>query len=937
MAYASISVEGGIFPSDLLDRIATGDAEGQRDGDFQSGSARLSDATQSAFSDMRAYWAAFQRRLGHSGNRTTVTRETWMVPLLETLGYKDHGNTLSLWRPAPQIDGVTYAISHRAGQAPDSTPVHIVSIEQSLDRRAEGSRRSAHATVQEFLNRAPALWGIATNGAVLRLLRDTQISSRPTYVEFDLRAMVEDNLYSEFVLLYRLLQRTRLPKGGDDPNDCLLESYYQLGIDEGGRVREHLREGVEVALEGLGNALLAHPESGALREALRDRSLDQQTYYRQLLRLIYRLLFLMVAEERKLLLAPDSPHASRQQVYQQYYGIARLRDRAERRFAEDRYIDLWEGLLQTFLVFREEDLAGPLGLSALNGELFGAFACGNLEVAGCENRHLLRAIYHLSTFKDGDTRRRVNYAGLDVEELGSVYESLLDLQPRIELDPPRFTLIGGNERKATGSYYTPPQLVRELVESALVPVMEDRLRRAGTRDEQEQALLDLRICDPACGSGHFLLAAARRVAGELARVRSGGDEPAPEAYRAALRETIRSCIYAVDRNPLAVDLCKVALWIEGFNAGLPLSFLDNHIKWGDSLVGVFDLEVLEQGIPDGAYTPVTGDDKASAGGWKKLNGQERGGQRGLLGSLPAPTADVAAEYRRLGLQEERTPYEVHAKERDYQRIRGPETDWWRDKTACDLWTAAFFLPIRTGEEMPTSGAIRDVLQHQGSHPQLVGRAVDISQKHPFFHWPLEFPDVFDRGGFDVVLGNPPWERIKLQEQEFFAQRDPEIAGAPNKAERERLIKSLPERRPVLAAEFEAAKHTAEAASKFVRLSARFPLCGRGDVNTYSIFAYLNRTLVGPGGRAGCITPSGIATDDTTKLFFADLMKRRSLASLYDFENGKIFPEVDSRYRFCLLTMTAEAGVRGSAEFAFFLHDAAELGDAGRRLALSTED
>ena len=180
---------------------------------------------------------------------------------------------------------------------------------------------------------------------------------------------------------------------------------------------------------------------------------------------------------------------------------------------------------------------------------------------------------------------------------------------------PGFALAAGSQRKETGSYYTPPELVRELIESALVPVMQDRLAAAPTREAKEQALLSLTICDPAAGSGHFLLAAARRVGRELAIVRSGEAEPAPETYRAALRDVIRHCLYAVDKNPLAVDLCKVALWIEGHAPGLPLSFLDHRIRCGDSLVGVFDLDVLKAGIPDVA---LQGADRRRQGGVQRI-------------------------------------------------------------------------------------------------------------------------------------------------------------------------------------------------------------------------------------------------------------------------------------------------------------------------------
>jgi hypothetical protein len=205
-----------------------------------------------------------------------------------------------------------------------------------------------------------------------------------------------------------------------------------------------------------------------------------------------------------------------------------------------------------------------------------------------------------------------------------------------------------------------PSLVAELIKSALVPVINERLAAADSRTAKEAALLELRVVDPASGSGHFLLAAARTIARELARVRNDGNEPSPEGYRQALRDVVRSCLYAVDKNPLAVDLCKVALWIEGYNAGMPLNFLDNHIKWGDSLVGVRDLQVLADGIPDGAYAPVAGDQKAVAASLKKQNKVEREGQLGFWSGIDVPDVQqLAQQFRALGLAEERTPYDVH--------------------------------------------------------------------------------------------------------------------------------------------------------------------------------------------------------------------------------------------------------------------------------------
>jgi N-6 DNA Methylase len=306
----------------------------------------------------------------------------------------------------------------------------------------------------------------------------------------------------------------------------------------------------------------------------------------------------------------------------------------------------------------------------------------------------------------------VNYAALGVEEFGSAYESLLDFHPLVELDPiPRFDLVTGSERKQTGSYYTPPSLVAELIKSALTPVTQDRLAGVETWETKETALLNLRVVDPASGSGHFLLAAARAIARELARVRLHGDEPSPPQFRQALRDVVRNCIYAVDKNPLAVDLCKVALWIEGYNAGLPLSFLDNHIKNGDSLVGVIDLECLADGIPDRAYAPVTGDDRAVATSIKKQNKQEREGQIGFWSGIDIPdTVELAARFRELGLAQESTPHDVHAKERAYEGLRSQGSPWWHDKVACDLWTAAFFVPLKHRENVPTTDTVRQYLR-----------------------------------------------------------------------------------------------------------------------------------------------------------------------------------------------------------------------------------
>jgi hypothetical protein len=675
MPHLAVTVEGGLISSDLLEQIAATAQEvaGQRPADFGL-DGRLSDEIQKAFSEALIYWNAFNARIARGKeSSTTITRETWVSPLLDELAF-----TLVFQRAAAAAGGGTFMISHRLGSDPAAPPVHIVSCERELDRKGDEAR-SPHSLIQDYLNRSDALWGIVTNGRTLRLLRNTVRFSKPSFIEFDLEAIFRGNIYSEFVLFYRLVHATRLPRGAGDAHECWLEKYYHQGIEQGGRVRKRLRDGVKEALEILGTGLLAHPESSGLHDKFKSGGLTKIDYYRQLLRLIYRLLFLMVAEERRLLFVRDGDNAERQDIYDRWYSIERLRRRADNRFFDDPHDDLWEGLKQTFRLFEDTAHASQLGLTALDGELFGRFACADLidteRAPGprLRNDRLLSAIWQLSTFEDTEgrrrkagVRRRVNFAGLDVEELGSVYEGLLDYHPDVTIDGERskFELIAGTERKSTGSYYTPPELVRELIKSALEPVIEDRLAKAKTRDEKERALLKLKICDPASGSGHFMLAAARRLGRELARVRSGEAEPSPADYRHAVRDVIRRCIYAVDKNPLAVDLCKVALWIEGHEPGLPLSFLDHHVKCGDSLIGVFDLDVLREGVPDDAYKSVTGDDKKVAAKIKKTNKDEK--KETLFGgSVEDDIARIADAFAAIADRRETTPDEVHAKQTAY--------------------------------------------------------------------------------------------------------------------------------------------------------------------------------------------------------------------------------------------------------------------------------
>ncbi len=756
-SFPSIRIEGGLLGPDILDQLVASDLPGQRAADFGLvGKRNLIDEIAATFADSRALWGVFQHRLEkmpESDIATTVTRDAWMIPFLGLLGYEVRYN-----QRAFEVDGQTFAISHRAAEAEDSPPIHIVGARQGLGRvPASGRPRMApHSLVQEYLNRSESLWGVVTNGKTLRLLRDCTFVRKQAYVEFEVQAILEEQRFLDFAALYRLLHRTRLPRRITDASDCLLETYYARSVEQGGRVREHLRVGVERCITLLANGFLSHTSNDELRRRVSpsctgNERITPTELYRQLLRVVYRFLFLLVSEDRGLI-SPDP-------IYREHYGVARLRRLLDQREAYTNQDDIWQSLRVLWKVFSDEKLSEFLQVAPLNGELFAPEA---IDACVIGNRNLLEAFYYLAWYREGRSSpaRRINYAALGVEELGSVYESLLEFHPHFDTsrNSPTFELIlEGRERRSTGSHYTPPELVAPLIQHALDPVLEERLSAARTPEQKERAILSLKVCDLACGSGHFLLAAARRLGKELARIRTGEDEPAPEHQREAGRDVITHCLYGVDKNPLAVELCRVALWLEGHSENKPLTFLDHRIRCGDSLVGIFDLAVLGQGIPDGAFKPVAGDDKTVAREAKKRNAHER-----AESLFQYPVAEQLKEFarrlRELDDLEEDTIEQVHAKAEAYRRIeRSPEFE--RLRNACNIWTAALFQEYSSDSavESITTEALRIMLS-TGSLPdkRLAGGVETEAAERRFFHWPLVFAEVFAGGGFDVFLGNPPF-------------------------------------------------------------------------------------------------------------------------------------------------------------------------------------
>lgn len=939
-SFPSLRIEGGLLSGEIIDKIAeaSSDIPGQKPVDFGLESNRpLIDEIASAWNDARSYWALFQKsleRLKPDDPGTTFTRDRWMVPFFSLIGYN-----LQPQRKAAGIEGASYFISHRGGLHEQAPPIHITGFRQSLDRRAESGvpRLAPHSLVQEYLNRSEELWGIVTNGFTLRLLRDSRLIRRQAYIEFDLKEIMEGDRFADFALLYRIIHATRLPKGIEDADKCLLEQYHRTTVEQGGRVREHLRGGVENALKRFGNGFLYHPKNSSFRAKVSQKEIEPFEYYQQLLRLIYRFLFLMVSEERGLI--------SDNKLYRQHYSITRVRNLAGTAAAYNEFEDLWASLQATFSLFTDESAGALLQVPPLNGDLFDPARTDTLNPLSLSNRDLLHAMWDLSMYREKDKApwRRINYAALDVEELGSVYESLLEFQPVFsDLErKPTYDLLTGTERKSTGSYYTPPELVTELIQSALVPVIQDRLKEAKTPAEKELQLLALTVCDPACGSGHFLLAAARRIGRELAIARTGDEEPSPEQMRLAVRDVITHCIYGVDKNPLAVDLCKVALWLEGHTVSKPLTFLDHRIRCGDSLVGVFDLSVLKEGIPDEAYTAMTSDDKEVTRELKKQNKKEREHRR--FADFDVSVNNITVSRQQMNAIADDNPADIRKKKELFSEFQQEGTPWCKDKTSCDLLVGTFFIGLTKehlqSQHIPTTGILRDyITSGERSNSSYVKFARQLVNKYRFFHWPLEFPEVFVKDGFDCVIGNPPWERIKLQQQEFFSTRDPSIAKAPNKATRDTLIKDLHNTNPALLIEYKEALNSAEVVSKYLRLSGRFPLTGVGDINTYAVFTELFRQLMNSYGRCGLLCPPGIASDDTNKKFFSDVIDKNSIASLIAFVNEKfIFQSVLHNFRFCALSLVGSKITIKNADFVYECQTFEDIKQKERHFTLSKEE
>lgn len=657
--FITIRSEGGLLPLDFLERVALLDQEisGLTPADYHLVEhEKINEAINRAWDRLLGCWVSFKSAMRNASEDDPLIRETrerWLLPLFDALGYGRLTTCKSI-----ELDGRNFQLSHMW----QKVPLHLVGFNVELDRRTAGvagaAKSAPHGMVQDFLNHSDDhLWAFVSNGRKLRILRDNVSLTRQAFVEFDLEGMMDGEQFSDFRVLYLLCHQSRVEQ--EKSQDFWLEQWTSSAQLSGVRVREELGKGVEEAISVLGTGFLQHPSNVELRNKLKSGKLSAQEYYRQILRTVYRLLFLFVAEDRGALLRRESSIEARN-TYADYYSTQRIREMAGTRKGSHHH-DLWQ---RQALVFNGlEKGCSELALPALGSFLWSSQSIKDIAQCDLFNRNFLSAVFSLAFTEEGKSKRAVDFKNLRTEELGSVYEALLEMHPQVDLGSNKFGLFGasGSERKKTGSYYTPASIVACLIDSAMNPV----IHRISKRTNAKDLLLNIKICDPACGSGHFLLAAANRLARALAAARSEDEEPSPEAYRIAFRDVISHCIYGVDLNEMSVELCKVSLWLESVDPERPLSFLDSKIKCGNSLVGATP-SLIARGIPDEAFDPIEGDDKVYAKQIKKANKEQSQGQ------LHISILDRKSEYRNLSNEiakvesiEENSLQSVKNKEKNY--------------------------------------------------------------------------------------------------------------------------------------------------------------------------------------------------------------------------------------------------------------------------------
>lgn len=914
-AFTTIRAVGSALPADLLSAtVSDARLEGMRADDYHlEYGVTPREAANRAWSVLTGAWSGYREAISKlpEGDRAVrITREKWLAVLLRELAF---GRVPVTPSGGLVLDDRSFPISHSFELDVGHVPLHLLGWGVELDRKTPGqpgaADRAPHAMVQEYLNRTDeALWAMVSNGRVLRMLRDSSTLIGQSYVEFDLEAMFDGEVFSDFVVLFLVCHSSRFETERRDDAaiaDCWLERWRTYAAETGTRALQALSPGVKRAVEALGSGFMRHPAND-LHHRLGDESITPKDVHEALLRLVYRLLFCFVAEDRGLLLDPDGSQQAKQR-YLEWFSTARLRRVATRRRGSG-HADLWQSVSLVLDGLATEGGRPELALPGLGG----LFEIGEVDVViGCElgNEPLLTAVRHLTIVQpvDGGPKRTVDYRNLGAEELGSVYESLLEFVPSYDRNTRNFVLESkvGNDRKTSGAYYTPSSLIDCLLDSALDPLLDEA---EGSADP-EGSLLALTVCDPACGSGHFLVAAAKRIAARVASVRarsegSDRDEATIVEEQRAMHDVVDRCIFGVDLNPMAAELAKVSLWLESVQPGRALSFLNGHIKVGNALLGATPAG-LAGGIPDGAFTALEGDTKKWVASLKKRNSVERdAGQNDLFSGpgIDVRNTGLASSLEALERLPTASLSDVHTAQQRYRDF-DTSAELRRARCLADAWCSAFIATKTSDTPAITQSTItRLETGHADLRTSSEATLVDkISQQYKFFHWHLEFPQIFQvgdtagpaiaepgwSGGFSCVVGNPPWDTLSPDTREFFGGLVPEIREL-SKADKTVKIDELLENEGFRSL-WELHRRELFNTAHFLKRSGRYRMyasgnLGKGDFNVYRSFVELALTITEAKGVAGQIMQSGLYSGANSSEIRRVLLEECTWLAVYGFDN-----------------------------------------------------
>jgi hypothetical protein len=787
-------------------------------------SGRLGDASLAgAARSFAHWWEAHGSQLGPASS----IRSIWdlaAVPLVELLGF----------RAAPPA-GDECDVRH-ASLIASSGRVALVAATWSLSLDnvwRDAARRGIGVD---------ASWVLCTNGRELRLV-DTQRTYSRAYLQFDLRRAVDHP--PTFAVLWGVLRADCFQCGPS--GSSLVLDIIRSSARHGQAVSQSLRAGVVESVQHL---------VGGLNKCGRH---ELSQLFDESLTVVYRVLFLMFAESRSLV---PNWHP----VYRESYTVESLRARAER---PGKVPGLWEALQAIARLAHDGCRAGSLVVPPFNGRLFSPARSPIAESCAVDDEVARKALVSLSITRSGKTRR-IDYRDLGVEQLGGVYESVLDYEP-VYADSKRDQIVlrkSGGARKASGSFYTPQMLTDYVVRRTLHPLVDAA---------PAERILQLRVVDPSMGSAAFLVAACRYLARayERALVREGLAEEAgiDEADRAQFRRLVaQRCLFGIDLNPTAVQLARLSLWLATLSANKPLTFLDHHLVCGNSLIGASLMDVARQ--PPGVRRR------------RRVNRADM-----PLFSDADPELSLAravVERRWLANTLDDTADIVREKERRLDRLHA-RAQW---KSIADLWCACWMWPApATRPGPPVFASLADKLMTgrcglpDNTSQALLQEAAHVAKAHHFFHWMLEFPEAyFDEsgqpltdGGFDAVLGNPPWDMLR--------------AGAVEQA--------------------------------FFRSSGVYRHQGAGRINRYQMFVERALTLTRRGGRIGLVLPAGFATDHTSAPLRRAYLSRTRIDAITGFENRRAIFPIHRSVRFLICTSTVGEPTRRIA-CRFGINDPAEL-------------